>query len=41
MTDQLPQILEALIFISVEPLTAAKMAEVLPDVPPEEIDAGL
>ena len=41
MTDQLPQILEALIFISVEPLTAAKLAEVLPDVPPDEIERTL
>jgi segregation and condensation protein B len=41
MTEHLPQILEALIFISVEPLTAAKLAEVLPDVPPEEIEQAL
>jgi segregation and condensation protein B len=41
MTEQLPQILEALIFISVEPLTAAKLAEVLPDVPPDEIERTL
>jgi segregation and condensation protein B len=41
MTEQLSRILEALIFISVEPLTAAKLAEVLPEVPPEEIEQAL
>jgi segregation and condensation protein B len=41
MMDQLPQILEALIFISVEPLTPDKLAEVLPDAPPEEIASAL
>jgi segregation and condensation protein B len=41
MMDKLQQTLEALIFISVEPLTPAKMAEVLPDVPPEEIARAL
>jgi segregation and condensation protein B len=40
MNDLLP-ILETLIFISVEPLTPARMKEVLNDVPPEEIDRAL
>ncbi len=40
MTDLLP-ILETLIFISVEPLTPAKMKEVLDDVPAEDIDRAL
>ena len=41
MMDNLQQALEALIFISVEPLTPDKMAEVLPDVPAEEIARAL
>ena len=40
MTDLLP-ILETLIFISVEPLTPAKMKEVLDDVPAEDVDRAL
>ena len=35
--DELKNILEALIFISVEPLTLEKIKEVLNDVPEEEI----
>jgi segregation and condensation protein B len=39
--NDLPAILETLIFISVEPLTPARMREVLDDVPPEEIDRAV
>jgi segregation and condensation protein B len=39
--NDLPAILEALIFISVEPLTPDKMKEVLADVPPEDIDRAV
>ncbi|MCX6567200.1 MAG: SMC-Scp complex subunit ScpB [Candidatus Aminicenantes bacterium] len=39
--DDLKNILEALIFISVEPLTLDKIKEVLDDVPEEEILQGL
>jgi len=37
MMDNLKEILEALIFISVEPLTMEKMKEVLQDIPEAEI----
>ena len=37
MTEQLKEIIESLIFISVEPLTPEKIKEVLPDVPDEDI----
>jgi segregation and condensation protein B len=40
MNDLLP-VLEALIFISVEPLTPDRMKDVLSEVPPEEIDRAL
>jgi segregation and condensation protein B len=39
--SELGSILEALIFISVEPLTPAKMREVLTEVPTEDIDREL
>jgi segregation and condensation protein B len=39
--NDLLAVLEALIFISVEPLTPARMKEVLSEVPPEEIDRAL
>jgi segregation and condensation protein B len=39
--NDLKSILEALIFISVEPLTLEKMKEVLPDSAGEEIEAAL
>jgi len=39
--NDLSAVLEALIFISVEPLTPDKMREVLPDVPPEDIDRAV
>jgi len=39
--DNLKEIIEALIFISVEPLTPEKMKEVLPDVAEEDIAQAL
>jgi len=39
--NELESILEALVFISVEPLTPARMKEVLPDVSGEDIDQAL
>ena len=39
--NDLLAVLEALIFISVEPLTPDKMKEVLAEVPPEEIDGAV
>lgn len=39
--DNLKHILEALIFISVDPLTMDKMKEVLPDLPEAEISGAL
>ena len=41
MIEQLKEILEALIFISVDPLTMEKMREVLPDAAEDEIAAAL
>lgn len=37
MTEKLKEIIESLIFISVEPLTLEKMKEVLPDDPEQDI----
>jgi segregation and condensation protein B len=41
MTPSLKDIIEALIFISLEPLTAEKVKEVLNDFPAAEIDSSL
>jgi segregation and condensation protein B len=41
MTENLQEIIEALIFISVEPLTAEKMKEVLRDVPEQDIEQSV
>jgi segregation and condensation protein B len=41
MTDNLKSIIEALVFISVEPLTTDKIKEVLPEIPDSDIDEAL
>ena len=41
MTDNLKSVIEALIFISVEPLTADRIKEALPDAGEAEIEEAL
>lgn len=41
MSEDIRSIIEALIFVSTEPLTPEKIKEVLADVPPEKIDQAL
>jgi segregation and condensation protein B len=41
MTDSLKEIVEALVFISVEPLTVSKIREVLPEVSEEDVERAI